>query len=90
MQVRAVPYHPVVPRLTAQCAPPDAPRLSVETPAGSIWQIQSSDGLSPVNWQVMEIGTNTAGGIQTFQDTGQNGRVPPMNVPNRFYRLAPF
>jgi len=26
----------------------------------------------------------------TFQDTGQNGRVPPMNVPNRFYRLVPY
>jgi len=38
----------------------------------------------------MQTFTNTAGGVQTFQDTGQNGRVPPMNVPNRFYRLAPF
>jgi len=83
-------YHPVVPRLTAQSAPPGAPRLSVETSAGSIWQIQSSDGLSPVNWQEMQTFTNLGGGVLTFQDTGQNGRVPPMNVPNRFYRLVPF
>jgi hypothetical protein len=62
----------------------------VESSAGSIWQIQSSDGLSPVNWQVMQTFTNLAGGVQTFQDTGQNGRVPPMNVPNRFYRLVPY
>jgi hypothetical protein len=90
VSLRAVLYHPLVPRLTAQSAPPGAPRLSVETPAGSIWQIQSSDGLSPLNWQVMLTFTNTAGGMQTFQDTGQNGRVPPMNVRSRFYRLAPF
>lgn len=90
ISLRAVLYHPLVPRLTAQFTPPDSLRLSVETPAGSIWQIQSSDSLSPVNWQVMQTFTNTAGGVLTFQDTGQNGRVPPMNVPNRFYRLAPF
>jgi len=80
----------VVPRLTAQSAPAGTPRLSVETPAGSIWQIQSCDGLPLVNWQVMQTFTNTAGGLQTFQDTGQNGRVPPMNLSSRFYRLAPF
>jgi hypothetical protein len=90
ISLRAVLYHPVVPRLTAQFAPLGASRLLVETPAGSIWQIQSTDRLSLVTWQVMETFTNTAGGVQTFQDTGQNGRVPPMNVPNRFYRLVPF
>ena len=90
VSLRAVLYHPVVPRLTAQCAPPGAPRLSVETPAGSIWQIQSCDGMPPVNWQVMETFTNTVGGVQTFQDTGQNGRVPPTHAGSHFYRLAPF
>jgi hypothetical protein len=88
--LRAVLYHPVVPRLVVQGGPPDAPRLSLETPAGSIWQLQSSDGLSPVNWQMMQTFTNTAGGVQTFQDTGQNGHVPPMDVRCRFYRLMPF
>ena len=90
VSLRAVLYHPVVPRLTAQSAPPGAPRLLVEAPAGSIWQIQSSDSLVQVNWQVMQTFTNTASGVQIFDDTGQNGRVAPMNVPNRFYRLVPF
>ena len=90
VSLRAVPYHPVVPRLTAQSAFSSVPRLSVETPTGSIWQIQSCDGLPPVNWQVMQTFTNTVGGVQTFQDTGQNGRGLPINVRSRFYRLAPF
>jgi hypothetical protein len=85
-----MPYHPVVPRLSLQGGPPAATRLSVETPAGSIWQIQSSDSLRPVNWQVMQTFTNSAGGMQTLQDTGQNGRVPPANARSRFYRLTPF
>ena len=90
VSLRAVLYHPVVPRLTAQRGPPGEARLSVETPVNSIWRIESSDGLSPANWELMETFTNTAGGVQTLRDTGQNGRLPPGNVPGRFYRLAPF
>lgn len=90
VSLRAMLYHPAVPRLTAQRAPSGAPRLSAETPAGSIWQIQSSDSLSAINWQVMLTFTNTTGSVQSFQDTGQNGRLPPSNVRSRFYRLAPF
>ncbi|HWV98981.1 MAG TPA: hypothetical protein VNZ64_04735 [Candidatus Acidoferrum sp.] len=90
VSLRAVLYHPVVPRLTAQNAPSSAPRLSVETPPGSIWQIQSCDDLALAAWQVVRTFTNTTGGVQTFQDTGQNGRVPAVNVRSRFYRLAPF
>ena len=70
VSLRAVLYHPVVPRLTVQRTLPGAPRVSVESPIGTIWQIQSSDSLSPANWQVMQSFTNAAGGIQTFQDTG--------------------
>jgi hypothetical protein len=42
------------------------------------------------NWQTMQVFTNTAGGTQVFQDTGQNGRTPPGNMKSRFYRLVPF
>ena len=83
VSLRAVLYHPVVPRLTAQSAPSGTPLLSVEAPAGTLWQIQSSASLSPANWQVMQTFTNTTGGVQVFQDAGLNGS-------NRFYRLTPF
>jgi hypothetical protein len=38
----------------------------------------------------MQVFTNTTGGVQTVQDNGQNGRPPPNQVRNRFYRLVPF
>jgi hypothetical protein len=90
VSLRAVPYHPVVARLSLQSGPPAVTRVSVESAAGTIWQIQSSDKWSPANWQLMQTFTNTGGGVQTFQDTGQNGRLPPTNVRNRYYRSVPF
>jgi hypothetical protein len=88
ISLRAVAYHPVIPRLALQSAPPNATQLSVETPAGSIWQIQSCD--TSTNWQTMLTFTNTTGGTQVFQDTGQNGRPLPGNTKSRFYRLVPW
>jgi hypothetical protein len=90
VSLKAIPYHPVLPRMAAQKVAQANPTLSVETPAGSIWQLQSSDSLSPAHWQPMQTFTNNAGGLQSFIDTGQNGRLPPAAVRSRFYRLVPF
>jgi hypothetical protein len=90
VSLRAVQYHPVVPRLAIQSAPPNATQLSVETPTGTIWQLQSCDNSCATNWQTMQTFTNTTGGTQVFQDTGQNGRTHPMNTKSRYYRLVPW
>ena len=90
ISLKAVPYHPIVPKLVFQRVPPGSPGLSVETPTGSIWQLQSSDSLSGAHWQPMQTFTNNAGGVQSFIDTGQNGRLAPTAVHSRFYRLVPY
>jgi len=89
ISLMAVPYHPIVPRLGVNLAF-GGPRLSAETPLGSIWKMQSCDIMSPTAWQFMESFTNTLGGIRTIQDTGQNGRRTPAAAGARFYRLVPY
>jgi hypothetical protein len=90
VSLKAVTYHPVMPRLTVMSAQAGAVRLSVDTPAGSIWQIQSCDGMTSGNWRWMQTLTNSMGGSQMVQDTGQNGRGPPASASCRLYRLMPF
>jgi hypothetical protein len=90
VSLKAVLYHPVAPRLSVQSAQAGFVRLSVEAAPGGIWQIQSSDAMTGANWHLMQTFTNTTGGSQTFQDTGQNGRGPPAGASCRLYRLVPF
>ena len=66
------------------------PMVSVNAPAGTIWQIQSCDNLAPPVWQTMQVVTNLTGDLQLFPDTGQNGRISPLLTRSRYYRLAPF
>jgi hypothetical protein len=82
VSLKAVVYHPVVPRLWLLSVGPGPVQLAAETPAGTIWSLESSDTLQPFDWQLMETFTNTDGGVQTFRDMG-----PPQ--PYRFYRLRP-
>ncbi len=90
LSLKAIPYHPAFPRLTLQGAGPAGTFLSADTPAGTIWQLQSCDPAPAWNWQLVQTFTNAAGGAHLVADTGQNGRLPPTNVPARFYRLVPF
>jgi hypothetical protein len=62
----------------------------VETPAGSIWQLQSADALTGNSWQLMQTFTNATGGTESFTDNGQNSRPPPETVGARLYRVVPF
>jgi hypothetical protein len=89
VSLKAVFSNPHAPRLSVQRTQPNGTQVQVETPIG-IWQIQSCDGMPAINWQVMQTFTNSVGGVQTFPDTGQNGRLPPASVSGRFYRLVPF
>jgi hypothetical protein len=90
VSLRAVVYRPNLPALKLQRPTSSPPTLTVEAPAGTVWQLQSSDGLSPPGWQLMQVLTNPAAGMQSLQDTGQNGRKPPTSVRCRVYRLMPY
>lgn len=90
VRLQVAPYFPLAPRTAVQCSNGSSPQVSVTGPPGSIWQLESCDSMAIGNWQVMETFTNTVGGTQTFQDTGQNGRTPPASAAARFYRLVPF
>ncbi|PWU15125.1 MAG: hypothetical protein C5B50_15870 [Verrucomicrobia bacterium] len=90
LSLQSLTYHPILPRPTVQCPSASPPIISIETPLNTIWQIQSSDSLSSPNWQTMLTFTNSNGGAQTFQDTGQNGRPAPSSTPHRFYRVVPY
>jgi hypothetical protein len=90
LALKVVPYHPILPQLTLRYGGTGNPSISVETAPGTIWQLQSSDQMSFEDWQVVQTFTNTGNQVQTFLDTGQDGRTPPGNVSNRYYRLKPF
>ena len=62
--------------------------LSVSAPPNTIWRVESADALSGP-WQLVDIVTNTPAGIPPLVDTGQNGRLPPSQVSQRFYRIVP-
>jgi hypothetical protein len=63
--------------------------LEVSVPPNSIWRLESTDSLSAPNWQLMEILSNRPDEPFWLRDTGQGGRVPPLLLPRRFYRLVP-
>lgn len=89
VSLKAVPHHSAAtPRLELHSNQP--PVLSVTTPAGTIWRVESCDSLATNNWQIMQVFTNTGTGAQIISDTGQNGRPAPSTVRSRFYRLVPF
>ncbi len=88
--LKAVIYNPVLPRLSFQYAGGTAPNIAVATPPKSLWRLQSSDQTARTGWQLMQAFTNSAGGWQAFQDTGQNGRCLPEQATSRVYRLIPF
>ena len=90
VSLKAVTYHPVLPKATLQIGGGTRPTISVETPAGAVCQLQSSDAGGQGGWQLMQAFTNSSGGLKTFEDTGQNGRLPPRSVAARYYRIIPF
>jgi hypothetical protein len=79
---------PTAVRFSVQCPAPNSSVLSAETPAGTIWQIQSSEDISD-RWQWLHAFTNSAGLPQSFRDT-RDGGTPSSGSPARFYRLLPF
>ena len=62
--------------------------LNVTGPIGTSWQVQSSDTM-PMVWQFMDQITITSTTTNYLRDTGQNGRLPPLSVSRRFYRVQP-
>jgi len=90
VSLKAMVYHPVMPKLAVQGIQSGTVKLSVDSPTGSVWQIQSKDGMAGTNWHWMQTFTNAPGGAQNFSDTGQNGRGPPASASCRLYRLVPY
>jgi hypothetical protein len=62
--------------------------LNISVPPNTVWRVESEDSLAGP-WQLMDVVTNTAAGVLSLMDTGQNGRLPPSQTPTRFYRMVP-
>jgi hypothetical protein len=90
VSLRAVLADASASQLNMQGHPPLNTTLSVQTPSGTVWRLESCDDLRSPNWQLVQVITNTTGVTQSIQDSGQNGRVPPASARSRFYRLVPF
>ena len=88
ISLRTIPSHSVLPKLAVRVVPLLGPQIVTETPAGTMWQLQSSEDASM--WQFMQTVTSTATTLQTILDTGQAGRLPPGSANRRFYRIIPF
>ncbi len=89
VSLKAALYQPTGAFLAATAPANGTVTLTATTPAGTIWNLQVSDG-SLGNWRTFATFTNNAGGIQTFYDRGAAGRTPPGADGSRFYRLSPF
>jgi DNA-binding beta-propeller fold protein YncE len=59
---------------------------------GISYRLWSLDGdiVNNTNWQVVGEWLSSASTNLVFSDTGQNGRLPPAGVTNRFYRVGVF
>jgi hypothetical protein len=90
LRLQAVLTHRPRPRLNVNCATPAAPVVTVETPPGTIWKLESTDTLAPPSWQPMITLTNTLGTAMNIIDTGQGSRLLPTVAKTRYYRLVPF
>jgi hypothetical protein len=77
---------PLPPLITSISRQTNGMALGVATASG-VWRIESTDSLTPVNWQWMQIFTNAPGGLLNLLDTGQNDRALPESITHRFYRL---
>jgi hypothetical protein len=62
--------------------------LNASVPPNTVWRVESADTLSGP-WQLVDVVSNTLGGVLSVIDTGQNGRLAPWVVGARFYRLTP-
>jgi hypothetical protein len=63
--------------------------VGLNLPAGTVWRVESTDGLWPPFWQLVDSFTNHASGTMWLRDSGQNERPAPNQAPTRFYRLVP-
>jgi len=90
VSLKAVIYHPTTPKLSLKYLLGLNPTITVDSPTGTLWQVQSSDSLSSPNWQTMQMVTNIVGAPQTLLDVGQNGRLAPLAAKTRYYRLMPL
>ncbi len=73
-----------VPQISLRGASPDRIWLEADTPAGTIWQVRSTDQLPQTFSRLVHVFTNQAGGPVTISDPGQTaGRA-------RFYQLSPY
>lgn len=77
-------------RLNFQFTSGNNPIVTAVTALNSVWSLESSDQAPGAGWQLMQTFTNSTGGTQSFQDTGQNGRRAPGQTASRVYRLIPF
>lgn len=89
LNLRIIPSTNAQPRLESVRRNVSTSTLTILSPALSVFRVESIDGLN-ATWQLVQTVTNSSGGLQTITDSGQNGRLPPSSVPNRFYRLIPF
>jgi hypothetical protein len=62
--------------------------LNISAPLNTVWRVESADNLAGP-WQLVQVVSNTIGGVLSVIDTGQNGRLVPSAVAARFYRLVP-
>lgn len=62
--------------------------LNISAPPNTVWRVESADTLTGP-WQLVEVVSNTVGGVLSVIDTGQNGRLAPWATGVRFYRLVP-
>ncbi len=84
----AIPNAPA--RITSVARDTSGVTLTAQTPANSVWAVQSKDNLAAQSWQLVGNWTNGSTTNFTIRDTGQNGRQPPQSVGARFYRVVPY
>ena len=78
------------PVITLARDPSGLMRVSVKSPVKTMWRLESTDSLIQPDWRLVDVISNELGAVASILDSGQNGRLLPINNASRFYRLMPY
>lgn len=89
LSLKALLHEANTARLELTSGPSGGATLWAAGPSGTIWDLQTSDTLSPPNWTVLEGFTNLAIGPRALFGTGATGLPSSNGAGARFFRLVP-
>lgn len=90
ISLKAVSFQPKLGTVGLQIPAGGVPSISLNTPAGTIWQMQACGSVNPNGWAPLQVFTNVVGGLMAVPDNAVGTPLSTKAVSARFYRLTPY